>query len=48
MHVGFRLGNLKERDYLIDSGIGRKVMLKCVVRNTTRGDRILLSQDKDQ
>jgi hypothetical protein len=36
MHTGCRLGNPKESDYLIYSGIGGRVMLKCVLRNTTR------------
>jgi len=36
MHIEFRLGSLKERDHLVDPGIDGGVMLKCVLRNTTR------------
>ena len=50
MHIGFRLGNLKEKDHLVDPGMDGTVVLKCVIRNTTREreDWIHLAQDKDQ
>jgi hypothetical protein len=49
MHIGLRLGNLKERDHLIDPGIDGMVMLECVFKKyDEREDWIHLAQDQDQ
>ena len=50
MHAGFQWGNLREGDHLKDSGVDRRIMLKCIFQKLDWGgmDWIDLAQDRDR
>jgi hypothetical protein len=49
VYTGFWLGNLRERDRLVDPGVDRRIILKWISRNWDWGmDWIDLARDRDR